>query len=59
MGTQSKSINKDMFASDNYSGSCPTAWQAMETANHQVVNSYGDDIKTFGDELRNLAQAGK
>jgi len=32
-----------MFASDNYSGICPTAWLAMETANQQFVNSYGDD----------------
>jgi len=38
-----KPVNKNMFASDNYSGICPTAWQAMEVANSQFVNSYGDD----------------
>jgi threonine aldolase len=31
------------FASDNYSGICPEAWAAMETANHGHVSGYGDD----------------
>jgi len=31
------------FASDNYSGICPEAWEAMEAANHGHVTSYGDD----------------
>ena len=31
------------FASDNYSGICPEAWQAMEAANQGHVTSYGDD----------------
>jgi threonine aldolase len=31
------------FASDNYSGICPDAWEAMESANHGSVSSYGDD----------------
>jgi threonine aldolase len=31
------------FASDNYAGICPEAWQAMEEANHGHVVSYGDD----------------
>jgi threonine aldolase len=31
------------FASDNYSGICPEAWQSMEAANHGHVTSYGDD----------------
>ena len=31
------------FASDNYAGICPEAWQAMESANHGHVTSYGDD----------------
>ena len=31
------------FASDNYAGICPEAWQAMETANRGHVTSYGDD----------------
>ena len=31
------------FASDNYSGICPEAWSATESANHGHVPSYGDD----------------
>lgn len=31
------------FASDNYAGICPEAWQALQTANHGHVSSYGDD----------------
>jgi len=31
------------FASDNYSGICPEAWAAMETANRGHVSGYGDD----------------
>ncbi len=31
------------FASDNYAGICPEAWQAMERANRGHVTSYGDD----------------
>jgi threonine aldolase len=31
------------FASDNYSGICPEAWQSMEAANQGHVTSYGDD----------------
>lgn len=31
------------FASDNYAGICPEAWQALEAANHGHVSSYGDD----------------
>jgi threonine aldolase len=34
------------FASDNYSGICPEAWQAMERANRGHVTSYGDDLWT-------------
>jgi threonine aldolase len=36
-------VDKNMFASDNYSGICPEAWQALEEANRGFVNSYGDD----------------
>lgn len=36
-------MDKNMFASDNYSGICPEAWQAMADANNGYVNSYGDD----------------
>jgi len=39
-------MDKNMFASDNYSGICPEAWQAMAEANSGYVNSYGDDVWT-------------
>jgi threonine aldolase len=31
------------FASDNYAGICPEAWQAMEEANRGHATAYGDD----------------
>ena len=31
------------FASDNYSGICPDAWEAMQSANRGSASSYGDD----------------
>jgi len=31
------------FASDNYAGVCPEAWQALEAANAGHAPSYGDD----------------
>ena len=31
------------FASDNYAGICPEAWQALEAANCGHATSYGDD----------------
>src|SRR4051812_2694643 len=34
------------FASDNYSGICPEAWQSLEEANRGHARSYGDDIYT-------------
>ena len=36
----------NQFASDNYAGICPEAWQAMEEANSGFVPSYGDDAWT-------------
>jgi threonine aldolase len=36
----------NQFASDNYAGICPEAWQAMDEANRGFVPSYGDDIWT-------------
>jgi threonine aldolase len=36
-------ISKNCFASDNYAGICPEAWQAMEEANTGFASSYGDD----------------
>ena len=34
---------KNQFASDNYSGICPEAWEAMAAVNQGYANSYGDD----------------
>lgn len=34
------------FASDNYSGICPEAWEAMAAANVSHVSSYGNDVIT-------------
>lgn len=31
------------FASDNYAGICPEAWEALEAANHGHATAYGDD----------------
>ena len=44
------------FASDNYAGICPEAWQAMQAANHGHVTAYGDDPWTSraADALRAL-----
>ncbi len=36
-------IDGNMFASDNYSGICPSAWQALEQANRGFGRAYGDD----------------
>ncbi len=50
-------VNCDQqFASDNYAGICPEAWQAMETANRGHVTSYGDDPWTAraADAFRSL-----
>ncbi|AAR36798.1 low specificity L-threonine aldolase [Geobacter sulfurreducens] len=37
---------RNQFASDNYAGICPEAWQAMEEANRGYACSYGDDTWT-------------
>jgi threonine aldolase len=34
---------KNQFASDNYAGICPEAWEAMAAANRDCANAYGDD----------------
>lgn len=34
------------FASDNYAGICPEAWQSIQEANHGHSRSYGDDPYT-------------
>ena len=36
-------MDRNMFASDNYSGICPEAWQSLQNANHGHANAYGDD----------------
>ena len=47
------------FASDNYAGICPEAWQAMADANSGHTPSYGDDAWTqrAADALRELFEA--
>jgi threonine aldolase len=44
------------FASDNYAGICPEAWQAMTRANATPSPAYGNDAWTFraADMLRDL-----
>ena len=37
---------RNQFASDNYAGVCPEAWEAMEQSNRGYVASYGDDAWT-------------
>jgi threonine aldolase len=34
---------RNQFASDNYAGICPEAWNAMAAANQGYASSYGDD----------------
>ncbi len=34
---------RNQFASDNYAGICPEAWQALQEADHGYATSYGDD----------------
>jgi threonine aldolase len=36
-------MDRHQFASDNYSGICPEAWEAMQEANSGHARSYGDD----------------
>jgi threonine aldolase len=38
-----ETAQRRQFASDNYSGICPEAWQAMAEANRGHARSYGDD----------------
>lgn len=44
------------FASDNYAGICPEAWEALAEANHGHAQSYGEDTWTTraADQLRDL-----
>ena len=36
-------VLRNQFASDNYAGICPEAWEAMAAANSGYATSYGDD----------------
>ena len=38
-----KPVLRNEFASDNYAGVCPEAWQALAAANLGYASSYGDD----------------
>jgi len=64
MSTQDRDIlsrtppapGRRQFASDNYSGTCPEAWSALQKANSGHVPGYGDDQWTqrASDLLREL-----
>jgi threonine aldolase len=41
--TPAPSSRPRQFASDNYAGVCPEAWQALEAANRDHCPGYGDD----------------
>jgi threonine aldolase len=43
MGGISETAGRHQFASDNYAGACPEAWQAMAEANRGHAPAYGDD----------------
>ena len=49
-------LPKNQFASDNYAGICPEAWQALQEADSGYATSYGDDPWTAKacDALRNF-----
>ncbi|AGA24491.1 threonine aldolase family protein [Singulisphaera acidiphila] len=42
-GGISSTADRHQFASDNYAGACPEAWQAMAEANRGHAPAYGDD----------------
>ena len=45
-GTTTTELIHNQFASDNYAGICPEAWEAMAAANRGFVPAYGDDCWT-------------
>ncbi|MEE9447599.1 MAG: low specificity L-threonine aldolase [Arenicellales bacterium] len=49
-------MNKHCFASDNYSGVAPEAWQALAQANKGYADAYGDDEWTAkaADKIREV-----
>lgn len=58
-GTELPGKRKNQFASDNYAGICPEAWEAMAEVNRGYANSYGDDPWTARacDRLRTFFEA--
>jgi len=52
--------SKRQFASDNYAGICPEAWQAMAAANAGHAPAYGEDAWTqrAADAMRELFETG-
>src|SRR6267154_2777558 len=54
--TLSTALQRKQFASDNYAGITPEAWNALATANHGHAPAYGDDAWTAraADMLREL-----
>ncbi|HLQ43426.1 MAG TPA: beta-eliminating lyase-related protein, partial [Planctomycetaceae bacterium] len=54
--TTPNTTGRRQFASDNYSGICPEAWEAMARANQGHSPAYGDDEWTdkASDLLRDL-----
>jgi len=56
MNTIENADLSQQFASDNYAGICPEAWESMQAANRGHVTSYGDDPWTekASDLFRNL-----
>jgi len=51
-----QAFQRRQFASDNYAGVCPEAWQALEAANRGHAQSYGEDAWTqqASDAIREL-----
>jgi threonine aldolase len=58
MNTQA--VIRRHFASDNYAGICPEAWNALAEANQDHAVSYGDDLWTAraADLIRELFETG-
>ena len=48
--------HEQQFASDNYAGVCPEAWEAMHACNHGSAPAYGNDpwTQTAADAFREL-----
>ena len=59
MNTTNAAIRRH-FASDNYAGICPEAWEALAAANADHVSSYGEDRWTAeaADLIRDVFETG-